>query len=108
MTKGRVESLYKKGNPRQESNYRPISLLKTTYKLYATIIRNRIASVIDDLFSPKRNVASGNPAAQLMLFIYSEELVTSLDWEKAFDRVYHGKLIESLDRLRIPEKSRKL
>ena len=27
-----------------------------------------------------------------------------LDWEKAFDRVYHGKLLESLRRIRIPEK----
>eukprot|EP00973_Karenia_brevis_P048119 6678210-Karenia_brevis.AAC.1 len=27
-----------------------------------------------------------------------------LDWEKAFDRVYHEKLFESLRRCRIPEK----
>ena len=27
-----------------------------------------------------------------------------LDWEKAFDRVFHQKLLESLRRIRIPEK----
>eukprot|EP00973_Karenia_brevis_P082330 11412911-Karenia_brevis.AAC.1 len=34
----------------------------------------------------------------------SETHMALLDWEKAFDRVYHDKLFESLRRCRIPEK----
>eukprot|EP00973_Karenia_brevis_P036090 4977274-Karenia_brevis.AAC.1 len=34
----------------------------------------------------------------------SEMHMALLDWEKAFDRVYHEKLFESLRRCRIPEK----
>eukprot|EP00973_Karenia_brevis_P014012 1904083-Karenia_brevis.AAC.1 len=48
LTHARVVSLYKKGNPRLQSNYRPISLLNTTYKIYVRIIKNRLANVIDE------------------------------------------------------------
>ena len=51
MTKARVVSLCKKGNPRMQANYRLISLLNALYKLYAKIIRNRLPIVIDDFIT---------------------------------------------------------
>ena len=38
LTKANVASIYKKGNTDQQENYRPISLLKSIYKLYAVVM----------------------------------------------------------------------
>ena len=51
MTRARVVSLYKKGNPRMQANYRPISLLNAIYKLYAKIVKTRISKVINDFIT---------------------------------------------------------
>ena len=40
MTKARVVSLYEKGNPRMQANYRPISLLKALHKLINCMLRS--------------------------------------------------------------------
>ena len=42
MEEARVASLYKKGDPRQQDNYRPISLLNTFYKVIAAVIKMRL------------------------------------------------------------------
>ncbi|GBP89603.1 Probable RNA-directed DNA polymerase from transposon X-element [Eumeta japonica] len=39
--------LYKKGNPLEVGNYRPISLLPSIYKLFSSILLSRIAPQID-------------------------------------------------------------
>ena len=43
----RVVSLYKKGDPEVQENYRPISLLNTFYKIIAAAIQRRLASTLD-------------------------------------------------------------
>ena len=45
--RARVVLIYKKGDTSKWENYRPISLLNTIYKLYAAIVHNRLATVID-------------------------------------------------------------
>ena len=45
--KARVVHLYKKGNTSDFANYRPISLLNTLYKIFTSILRDRIAQGID-------------------------------------------------------------
>ena len=44
---GRVVPLYKKGDTYLPSNYRPISLLNSVYKIYMCLIRNRLQVVLD-------------------------------------------------------------
>ena len=115
MTRAIVASLYKKRNPRMQSNYRPIWLLNAIYKLYAKIIKNRISEIIDDFvtetqygFRKSRSTAQAihvvRRIADYAEIEGSDMNMLLLDWEKAFDRVFHQKLLESLRRLRIPEK----
>ena len=47
LTLARTYSLYKKGNPDLQENYRAISLLNTFYKLIASIVQNRLAEALD-------------------------------------------------------------
>ena len=51
MTNAWVVSPCKKGNPRMQANYRPISLLNALYKLYAKIIKSRLAYVTADFIT---------------------------------------------------------
>ena len=47
-TLARVVSLYKKGNPDLQENYRPISLLNTFYKITAAGVQRRLAHALDE------------------------------------------------------------
>ena len=47
MAEANVASLFKKGDTQNLANYRPISLLNYTYKIYASIIQKRLAEEID-------------------------------------------------------------
>ena len=44
----RVVPIYKKGDTDKASNYRPISLLSSFYKIYMILIRTRIQRAIED------------------------------------------------------------
>lgn len=44
----RVVSLYKKGNPDLQENYRPISLLNAYYKIITAVIQKRLSRALDD------------------------------------------------------------
>ena len=45
--RARVVHIYKKGTTSDLANYRPISLLNTMYKLFASIVQNRLVNGID-------------------------------------------------------------
>ena len=49
MEEANVVTLYKKGNVEDPANYRRISLLQSTYKIYAGLIKNRLAKLIDEI-----------------------------------------------------------
>ena len=46
--KANIYTIYKKGNPNDPLNYRPIALLCTTYKIYSTIITARLSTFLED------------------------------------------------------------
>ena len=74
--KQRVASLYKKGDPNKQENYRPISLLNSFYKIIAAVIKKRLEEVVDErLMSTKfgfRKKKSPN-----MRYLSQEELKNS-------------------------------
>lgn len=46
--KADTASIYKKRNPKLRENYRPISLLRSIYKIYASLLQTRPANAIGD------------------------------------------------------------
>ena len=42
----------KKRDPRFPESYRPFSLINTVYKIYASMLDNRLQNAIDDRISP--------------------------------------------------------
>ena len=114
FTNAYIASIFKKGDHENPENYRPISLLNTTYKIFAYILKMRLAealeqhlhptqfgfrkgrSTVDPLFCLRRItdvVEQGNDPLVLIF----------LDWEKAFDKINHQKMFQSLRRLNIPD-----
>ena len=106
----RVVPIYKKGDIDDPSNYRPISLLNSMYKIYASLIRNRIQRAVECKvtstqygFRPNRSTAHATYLIR-RLQDWSEQKNASfylalIDWEKAFDKVQHSKLVDSMSRL---------
>lgn len=110
-----VASIYKKGDPKQPGNYRPISLLCSIYKIYAGIIQKRLADAIDNdiaatQFGFRKSRSTSNAIACIRRLLDRAEAsknplaLTFLDWEKAFDRIKQDKLHEALERMNIPQK----
>ena len=52
LTQGDIICLYKKGDPREIRNYRPLTMLQVGYKVYARILVNRLKTRITKVISP--------------------------------------------------------
>ena len=105
----RVVLMYKKGDSSQFANYRPVSLLNCTYKLYAALIKQGLADGTDHLINStqfgSRRIRSTTDALQYARIIIdigesTPQPVHLLlqDWEKAFDAIPHDRLMHSLQR----------
>lgn len=110
-----VASIYKKGDSSLLSNYRPISLLNSCYKIVAALVKHRLDAGLDPwLMQTQYGFRKGKSTSQAIFVarrlqdISEKSRLSStlilLDWEKAFDKVSHKKLIETLRLLLIPEK----
>ena len=102
--------IYKKGGIDDPSNYRPISFLNSLYRIYVSLIRARIQKAVGSKisetqfgFRPKRSTAQATYLIR-RLQDWSEQkgadlFLALIDWEKAFDKVQHCKLFDSMYRL---------
>ncbi|CAM2102787.1 unnamed protein product [Caretta caretta] len=95
--------LPKKGDLRDLRNWRPVSLLSTDYKVVAKAILLQLGSVLVDVVHPDQTYSILGRTIFDNLYLIRDllELVCrdglsfallSLDQEKAFDRVDHGRL----------------
>jgi sorting nexin-29 len=48
---GIVCPIYKKGDRRECSNYQPLTLLNTAYKIFAILINNRLSEIVQGKLS---------------------------------------------------------
>ena len=79
----RVSAIFKKGNKKLASNYRPVSITSIVCRTFEKIIRDHIVSFLQLL-----NVL--NDWTQSTDCVY-------MDYQKAFDKVPHGRLLAKLE-----------
>ena len=90
-------------------------MLNAIYKIYAAITRKRLADIIDPYISKTQFGFRRHRSTTHALFVarriqdIGEQtgdnlIITLLDWEKAFDKVSHERMLQALERLNIPPK----
>ena len=106
---GQITAIYKKGDKKQAGNYRPVSLTSIICKTMESLVRDSIMEYMatNDLFSDKQYgfINGRSTVLQLLtvLDLWTEMLdiggqidVIYCDFQKAFDKVSHNKLIERM------------
>ncbi|KAK6749192.1 hypothetical protein RB195_001658 [Necator americanus] len=105
--------LYKKGDPHDIGNYRPICLLSVIYKLFTRVILNRIEKVLDEGqpceqsgfrkgFSTIDHIHTVSKLIEISQEYKMPLCLTFIDFKKAFDSVETEAVVEALDNQRVP------
>ena len=107
LNSSEIITLYKKGDPLNCENYRPISLLSHIYKLLTQIIYNRIKNKLTNCLLEYQAAYQSNRSTIEQIQIIQQTIEKSLefqqsivicfiDYKKAFDSVNQTKLWEAL------------
>lgn len=99
--------LYKKGDPKDISNYRPISLLPTIYKIFSAIINQRISTTLEESqpieqagFRKNFSTLDHIHTLELIIEKYQEQQrplhISFIDYQKAFDTISHESIWNTL------------
>ena len=107
MENASVTTIFKKGDPADCNNYRPISFVQVGYKLFATVMLIRLqAAGTDDFIWPTQFGFKRGRGTHDALFIArrlqerawatnnGKIIFLALDWAKAFDSVSPEALAE--------------
>ena len=97
MLEGDITLIYKKKDPKDIRNYRPITLLNVDYKILTKILADKLKIVCEATISaPQKGFVPGRQITDLTRQMYllqdyveaqnQEALLVMLDMEKAFDR----------------------
>jgi hypothetical protein len=103
FTEAMVRLIPKKGDLSELGNWRPTSLLNTDYKIFATILRNRIAPMADYLISKEQIGFMRGRNIDTNIWLVNQEYMDNhvskdrrimifYDLEKAYDYVNHEAL----------------
>lgn len=105
--------IYKKKDPTDIANYRPITLLNTDYKIMTKTLALQIVEAIHKMihpdqagFIPKRSIFNHIRLASTIIN-YAEVMevdgvIVALDQEKAYDKIRHDYLWKTLDTFNLP------
>jgi mannosylglycoprotein endo-beta-mannosidase len=114
INKGVITLIPKSGDRAKLSNWRPITLLGSTYKVLAKVLAGRIKAALTHIIRPNqtgfvegRSIIDNTFMAQ-EAFEWAEEseqdlVLLLLDFEKAFDRIEWGFLFTALAKLGFSE-----
>ncbi|CAI5458366.1 unnamed protein product [Closterium sp. Yama58-4] len=105
--------LYKKGEETDVRNYRPITLLTSVYKILAKVVASRMKAVLDQVISkeqfgflPGRRLTDAvSLVADLIETAKNEDsdwYLLLIDFEKAYDSVRRGFMLETIAKLGFP------
>ncbi|KAK6764893.1 hypothetical protein RB195_025000 [Necator americanus] len=105
--------LYKKGDPHDIGNYRPICLLSVIYKLFTRVILNRIEKVLEEGqpceqagfrkgFSTIDHIHTVSKLIEVSREYKMPLCLTFIDLKKAFDSVETEAVVEALDNQGVP------
>ena len=106
--------IYKKKDPTDISNYRPITLLNTDYKLMTKTLALQLVEPIHKMihpdqagFIPKRSIFNHIRLVSTIIN-YAEVMevdgvIVALDQEKAYDKIRHKYLWEAMRTFNLPE-----
>lgn len=110
---GEITYIYKKKDPHDIRNYRPITLLNTDYKILTRILTKRIEKGMKEFvsaeqngFVPGRQITDNTWLCKLLQAYLDEKdepgMFLFLDLEKAFDRVSHQYLLQAVEAAGLP------
>ncbi|KAK6756792.1 hypothetical protein RB195_014925 [Necator americanus] len=105
--------LYKKGDPHDIGNYRPICLLSVIYKVFTRVILNRNEKVLDEGqpckqagfregFSTTDHIHTVSKLIEVSREYKMPLCLTFIDLKKAFDSVETEAVVEALDNQGVP------
>lgn len=105
-----ITIIHKEGKDKGEcSSYRPISILNTDYKLFASVMAKRVEHIVSEMIDPDQTGFASERQTQdnirrtlhVVDYVIKENIsasLISLDAEKAFDSVGWGYLYQVLER----------
>ena len=107
-----ISVLFKKGDPAEVKNYRPVSLLTVDYKVITKVLKTRLSKVMSSLVDPEQ--ACGVPGRSINDQLLNLQAViehagaaggalVAIDLMKAFDRLSHRYMREVLQRMNFGE-----
>lgn len=114
LNKGCMTPIYKKKDPEDITNYHPITLLNTDYKIFTKVISLKLAEVVPEIINPDQagfikhhsifnQVKTMKLITDYMSRSNSKSTIIALDQEKAYDKILHPYLWEALRKLEFPE-----
>ena len=110
----KIVILFKKGDPKDIKNYRPISLLSHSYKILTRLLQTRIERTLDEN-QPREQAGfrkgystTDHLQALHQIIEKSNEYnlplcIGFIDYEKAFDTVEHFAILEALRKINVNE-----
>ena len=114
FTLGWMCPIYKKKDRTEISNYRPITLLNTDYKLLTKVLAQQLIDDIETMvhndqtgFIPKRTILNNIRLAKMILkyteLAHEDGAIVALDQEKAYNKIRHDYLWATLERFNVPQ-----